>query len=86
MPFMYSRTSMTRTQVSGFELSGRSIMHYYSDDPVWLIKPQNVAKTIIRVIGVKLYCLIKENEWNLVELARNSSKDPSASPTEMGLE
>ena len=33
-PFIYSRTSMTRTQVSGFELSCRSIMHYYSDDRV----------------------------------------------------
>ena len=31
---MYSRTSMTRTQVSGFELSGRSIMHSYSHDPM----------------------------------------------------
>ena len=29
---IYKRTSVTRTQVSGFELSGRSIMHYYSDD------------------------------------------------------
>ena len=31
---IYKRTSVTRTQVNGFELSGRSIMHYYSDDPV----------------------------------------------------
>ena len=29
---IYKRTSVTRTQVNGFELSGRSIMHYYSDD------------------------------------------------------
>ena len=38
---MYSRTSMTRTQVSGFELSGRSIMHSYSDDHKTLICCKN---------------------------------------------
>ena len=41
---MYSRTSVTRTQVIGFELSGRLIM--LSDEPVCLI---------IRVIAFKFH-------------------------------